>query len=226
MANKYYEMYINEEGIDESLLNVKIANANFEDHFWHLAALSLYYQKLGDEYLEKVCISKLCDLNFSYTALIYFEKYGVLPEKLKVYLTPFSEKMKQDKLEQRISYYNKKSRKINISDALVYSLTSLSVVPLMLFLVFVLKLDTKVTLIISIAFLLVLQMLVNPSTIRLRRQKKLLKTQSVIDKKLNAYLSYNDHFSYLFNDDLYVSLIKAKNDKKRNEIIAKIKENM
>ena len=99
--NKYYEMF-KEGNVDEGILDVSLGNASFEDHFWHLACVSKYYQNTNNSYLEKMCLRKLCDLNYAYAAIIYFDKEGVLPKKYKQYLIHFEHQMNDDLLEERI----------------------------------------------------------------------------------------------------------------------------
>ena len=226
MDNKYFDMFMDESSIDDSILEEKLANRTFEDHFWHLACLVMYYKNKKDEYLEKVCLGKLTDLNYAYSAMLYFDKCEVLPSKYKQYLVPFKESMRNTKLEDRITYFNKHDKSTNFKDFLLYSLSTLSVVPLMLLLILVFHLDTKITMIISIAFLLGLQFLVNPSTLKLRRMRKMNMNSSVISNQLKNYLSYYDRFAVLFQNELYVDLIKAKKEEKRQEIIEKIKKTM
>ena len=147
--NKYYEQFISED-FGKEILDAKMTNASFEDHFWHLACLSVYYKKENDAYLEKMCLRKLCDLNYAYSAMIYFHKYEVLPKRFLQYLTSFENNMVDDKLEARIQYYNKVDKKKNLKKYALYASTSLICIPLMLFLVFVCKLDTTISMLISI----------------------------------------------------------------------------
>ena len=136
--NKFYDLYIN-DNVDESILDAKMCGASFEDHFWHLACLSLYYEKQKDEYIEKYCLSTLCNLNYVYSAMLYFNKYDVLPSAYKSYLKPFVNTMRNDKTEARIAYYNKKDKNGNVKSAMRYSLMTLISIPIMLFLIFVCK---------------------------------------------------------------------------------------
>lgn len=217
--NKYYDLFISEE-VDDSILDAKISNTEFEDHFWHLAALSVYYKKQKDDYLEKMVLRKLCDLNYAYSALYYFDKLDVLPNKFKIYMTPFVNQMKDDKIEERIKFFNKQDKKKQTKSFMLYSASTLIVVPLMLLLVFGFKVDTTVAMVISIAVLFVMQFMMNP----IIKQRKAMKEYGrPIERRLENYLKYYDRFVPLFQNDLYMDLIRNKDEKKQEEIIKKIK---
>ena len=216
MNNKYYDLYISEE-IDDNIFDAKLAN--FEDHFWHMLCLSIYYQKHNDDYMEKLCLQRACDLNFAYSAMLLFDKKKVLDPKYQQYLVEFSNNMKDDKVEERIKYYNKKNANKKNLGFLWYSLISLSVIPVMLFLVFVCKLDTTISLIVSIVVMFVLQF-------AFQRMQKInrRKTYRKVESRLEKYLKYYDRFAYLLQNDLYIDLIRAKEgSKEEQEIIDKIK---
>lgn len=219
--NKYYDLYINEK-VDESILDAKLSSNNFEDHFWHLACLALYYEKQKDEYLEKYCLSTLCNLNFAYGAMVYFNKYDVLPSNYKVYIKPFVHSMKNEKTEARIAYYNKFDSRKNIKSALRYSLMTLITIPIMLFLIFVCKVETTTAMIISIAAVFILEIFLNPvlkaRSIRKREQNR------EFDKRLEKHLCFYNRFAKLLQNDLYIDLIKAKKEEQIQEIVNKIKK--
>ncbi len=216
MNNKYYDLYISEE-VDENILNEK--PVSFEDHFWHLLALSILYKKQGDEYLEKTCLQKACDLNYAYSAMLYFEKVDVLPSNYKQYLDKFQNEMKDDKVEERIKYFNKKSANKKNLGFLWYSLISLSIIPLMLFLVFVCKLDTTIAAIIAIVLMFGGQFLLT----RMQKRRRYTNIRP-LEKRLENYLKYYDRFAKLFQNELYIDLIRSKNgSEQEKEIIDKIK---
>ena len=193
MNNKYYDLFINEE-VDESLLNEK--PLSFEDHFWHLLALSVLYKKQGDEYLEKTCLQKACDLNYAYNA-----------------------KMKDDKVEERIKYYNKRSANKKNLGFLWYSLISLSIIPVMLFLVFVCKLETTISAIIAIVLMFGAQFLFT----RMQKRNRYMKVRP-LEKRLENHLKYYDRFAKLFQNELYIDLIRAKDgSEQEKEIVEKLK---
>ncbi len=216
MNNKYYDLYISEE-IDESIFDQKLTS--FEDHFWHMLCLSIYYQKQNDEYMEKLCLQRACDLNFVYSAMLLFEKKDVLDPKFKQYLSEFSNNMKDDKVEERIKYYNKRNSRGKNLGFLWYSLISLSIIPVMLFLVFVCKLDTTISVIISIVVMFFLQFVFQRMQ-KVKRRKVYRKTEARLEK----YLKYYDRFAHLLQNDLYIDLIRAKEGSKEElEIIEKLK---
>lgn len=216
MNNKYYDLFINEE-VDENLLNEK--PVSFEDHFWHLLALSVLYKKQGDEYLEKTCLQKACDLNYAYNAMIYFEKKEVLPPNYKQYLTEFTNQMKDDKVEERIKYYNKRSANKKNLGFLWYSLISLSIIPVMLFLVFVCKLETTIAAIIAIVLMFGGQFLFT----RMQKRNRYMKVRP-LEKRLENHLKYYDRFAKLFQNELYIDLIRTKDgSEQEKEIVEKLK---
>lgn len=221
--NKFYDLYINNK-VDDSILDVKMGGATFEDHFWHLACLALYYENKKDEYIEKYCLSTLCNLNYVYSAMLYFNKYEVLPSAYKSYIKPFVNTMKNDKTEARIAFYNKKDKKGNVKSAMRYSLMTLITIPLMLFLIFVCKLETTIAMVVSIAAVFILELFINPITRNRSIKKK--NENRVFDKRLASYLSYYDRFAKLLQNDLYMDLIKARKEDKIQEIVNKLKKGL
>ena len=221
--NKFYDLYINNK-VDDSILDVKMGGATFEDHFWHLACLALYYENKKDEYIEKYCLSTLCNLNYVYSAMLYFNKYEVLPSTYKSYIKPFVNTMKNDKTEARIAFYNKKDKNGNVKSAMRYSLMTLITIPIMLFLIFVCKVDTTIAMIVSIIAVFVLELFVNPITRNRSIKKK--NENRVFDKRLANYLSYYDRFAKLLQNDLYMDLIKARKEDKIQEIVNKLKKGL
>ena len=95
----------------------------------------------------------------------------VLPNNYKKYIKPFEHKMKNDKLELLISETNKRDKKYHLKDFLLYSLVSLFVLPIMLILVLVFKMDSTTAAIVAIIGLLLGQTLITPAT-KQRRQIK------------------------------------------------------
>ena len=130
--------------------------------------------------------------------------------------------MKNDKTEARIAYYNKKEKNKSLKSALKYSLMTLLCIPLMLILIFLLGVDTEVAMFISIGFVFVLELFVNP-VIKNRKIMAMNKNRE-FDSRLASYLSYYDRFAKLFQNQLYIDLIKAKDEEKINEIVNQIKK--
>lgn len=219
MNNKYYDKYINED-VDDSILSER--PSSFEDHFWHMLCLSVYYKNKNDEYLEKMCIQKACDLNYAYSAMLYFDKKEVLPSKYKVYISQeFANNMKDDKVEARIKYFNKKNARGKNLGFLWYSLIGLAIIPVMLFLVFVCKMETTVAAIVSIALMFVGQFVYR----YFQKRSMYSRVRRKIEHKLEEYLKYYDRFAYLFKNELYIDLIRAKDgSESEKEIIEKLKK--
>ena len=202
-------------------------NASLEDHFWHLACLSRFYKEHNDSYYEKMCLKTLCDMNYAFAAMLYFDKEKVLPRRYKQYLIPFEHAMKDDLLEERIKFYNKKDQKKNIKKYALYALTSLISIPLMLLLVFVFKVKTEIAMIISIVAIFGLDMLGRPLIDQMEKNKEIkLANARGEDKRLDNYLKYYDRFALLFQNKLYVDLISVKKEDTKQEIIKKIKESV
>ena len=219
MNNKYYDKYINED-VNDDILEER--PSSFEDHFWHMLCLSVYYKNKGDEYLEKMCIQKACDLNYAYSAMLYFDKKEVLPSKYKVYISQdFQNNMKDDKVEARIKYFNKKNARSKNLGFLWYSLSGLAIIPVMLFLVFVCKMDTTIAAILSIALMFVGQFVYR----YFQKRSMYSRVRRKIERKLEEYLKYYDRFAYLFKNELYIDLIRAKDgSESEKEIIEKLKK--
>lgn len=221
--NKYYEMFIN-NNIEETILKINPNSLSFEDHFWHFACLSIYYKEKKDFYMHKKSLSAACDLNYYYNAMIYLDAYGVLPNNYKKYIKQFEHKMKNDKLEKLIIEANKKDKRGKGKEFLLYSLVSLLVIPIMLILVFVFKMDSTTATIISIIGLLLGQMLIGPFK-KQRQEMKIYKRDSQISKEEKNFFDYLYLFNNLFNDKKLVAMIKCDNDEDRNKIIEAIKKN-
>lgn len=221
--NKYFEMFIN-NNIEETILKINPNSLSFEDHFWHFACLSIYYKDKKDFYMHKKSLSAACDLNYYYNAMIYLDAYGVLPNNYKKYIKQFEHKMKNDKLEKLIIEANKKDKRGKGKEFLLYSLVSLLVIPIMLILVFVFKMDSTTATIISIIGLLLGQMLIGPFK-KQRQEMKIYKRDSQISKEEKNFFDYLYLFNNLFNDKKLVAMIKCDNDEDRNRIIEAIKKN-
>jgi TRAP-type uncharacterized transport system fused permease subunit len=132
--------------------------------------------------------------------------------------------MKNDKTEARIAFYNKKDKNGNVKSAMRYSLMTLITIPIMLFLIFVCKVDTTIAMIVSIIAVFVLELFVNPITRNRSIKKK--NENRVFDKRLANYLSYYDRFAKLLQNDLYMDLIKARKEDKIQEIVNKLKKGL
>lgn len=221
--NKYYEMFIN-NNIEETILKINPNSLSFEDHFWHFACLSIYYKEKKDFYMHKKSLSAACDLNYYYNAMIYLDAYGVLPNNYKKYIKQFEHKMKNDKLEKLIIEANKKDKRGKGKEFLLYSLVSLLVIPIMLILVFVFKMDSTTATIISIIGLLLGQMLIGPFK-KQHQEMKIYKRDSQISKEEKNFFDYLYLFNNLFNDKKLVAMIKCDNDEDRSKIIEAIKKN-
>ena len=220
--NKYYEMFIN-ENIDESILKVNPNSLSFEDHFWHYACMSILYKNKKEFYLHKKCLSSACDLNYFYNAMLYFKAHDVLPLNFQKYVKDFEHKMKDDKLEDLILKANKKDKGEIGKDFLIYSLGSLLVIPIMLLLVFVFKLDTSAAAVISILALLLGQGLVSPFR-KQRKEMKRMQREQTLTKEEKTFFDYKLIFYNLMNDPKLVALIKAEDDEEKNIIIDAIKK--
>ncbi len=220
-SSKYYLLF-KEGNISSSILDEKLKDVSFEDHYWHMACLAKYYESINDKYLEKAALGKLCDLNYAYASLIYFEKLEVLPSKFKQYTKAFSNNMKDDYIENRIVWYNKSEKKVNVKSFILYGSTSILVIPLMFFLVYVCKCTTDLAMIISVIFLLATQFIFNP----FMSKRKIDKNASIIDNKLRNYMNYYERFVPLLKNEKYIALIKAKNEYKREKIIEDIKKTL
>lgn len=221
--NKYYDMFIS-GNINHHILNTSLANANFEDHYWHMACLVEYYKSRGQTYLEKLVLGKVCDLNYIYNALFYYNTRDVLPSEFKQYLCEFKNGMADKKIEDEIAYFNKQDKKKQRRRFWIYCASGLLVIPLMLLLTLVFKMDTTYSVIVSVLFLFATQFIFNPQTIEKWQNKKLMKTQDVeISKELEGYIKYIDRFRKLVNDDLYIKLVREKNEEKINKIVEEIK---
>lgn len=221
--NKYYEMFIN-ENIDESILKVNHNSLSFEDHFWHFACLSIYYRNNKNFYMYKKSLSAACDLNYYYNAMYYFNAYDVLPNNYKKYVKQFEHKMKDDKLEELIIQANKKDKKSKGTEFLLYSLFSLIVIPLMLILVFVFKVESTIATIIAVITLFVGQTFIGPIQ-KQKRQTKALQQENLLTKEEKSFFDYIHLFNNLFSDKKLVALIKCENDQDRDTIVECIKKN-
>lgn len=221
--NKYYEMFIN-ENIDESILKVNHSSLSFEDHFWHYACMSIYYKNKNDFHMFKKSLSSACELNYIYNALLYFEAFNVLPINFKKHIKNFEHKMKDDKIENLIAYSNKQDKKKMRKSFLLYSLGSVLIIPLMLLLVFVFKLDTTIAAIVSVLCLLLSQTFMTPMRNR-RQQFKIAKRNSEMTKEEKTYFNYLLPFNNLLYSEKYMAMIKADNDEERDLIVKAIKTN-
>ena len=156
--------------------------------------------------------------------MVYFNKYDVLPSNYKAYIKPFVNKMKNDKTEARIAYFNKLDKKGSFKSAISYSLMTLLCIPIMLFLIFICRVETTIAMIISIVIIFVLELFLNPIT-RSRSLKKKNNNRK-FDKRLENYLSYYNRFAKLLQNDLYMELIKENKEDKIQDIVNKIKKEL
>lgn len=222
--NKYYEMFINEK-VDESILKVNIKSLSFEDEFWYYSSLSIYYKQKKNYYLQKKALTIACNLNYYYNAFIYFDAYFVLPQKFKRCLTKFEHPMNDDKLEKEIKYANKKDNINYAKKYFLYGLLTLLVIPLMLLLVLVLKMDSTLATIIAIGFIFIMQSFTNPMIKRSRNKSRYL-----IESKMNQHektVFYHPNiYDEIMNDERYIAMIKAKDEETIKKIAHAIKNNL
>ncbi len=221
--NKYYEMFIN-ENIDDSILKVNPSSLSFEDHFWHFACMSVYYKNKNDFHMFKKSLSSACDLNYIYNALLYFEAFNILPQNFKKHLKNFEHKMKDDKIEALIAYANKQDKKKMRFNFLIYSLSSLLIIPLMFLLVFVFKMDTTVAAVVAVLFLFLTQTFASPMK-RRRQELKIAKRNSEMTKEEKSFFNYLLAFNNLLYSEKYLAMIKAETDEERDLIVKAIKTN-
>ena len=154
--------------------------------------------------------------------MLYFDKKEVLPSKYKAYISQeFQNNMKDEKVEARIKYFNKKNARGKNLGFLWYSLIGLAIIPVMLFLVFVCKMETTVAAIVSIALMFVGQFVYR----YFQKRSMYSRVRRKIERKLEEYLKYYDRFAYLFKNELYIDLIRAKDgSESEKEIIEKLKK--
>ena len=156
--------------------------------------------------------------------MYFFDAHKVLPNNYKKYVKPFEHQMKNDKLEELIKQTNKRDKKEHMKDFLWYSLASLLVLPLMLILVFVFKMETTTAAIIAIIGLLLGQTFASPFT-KQRKQIKYQKIEANISKEERMYFDYLMMFDNLLKDRKLIALIKSETDEEKNIIIDCIKKN-
>lgn len=221
--NKYYDMFINDK-IDDNLLNVNPNGLSYEDRFWHFACLALLYKNKKNDYMEKKCLSAACDLNYYYNAFIFFDAYEVLPKEFQKDLKKFEHQMNNEKLDQLINEVNKTTKKFDFKGFLLYMLTTLLIIPLMILLILVFKLDKTLSVIIAVLFLFLSQQFFSPFN-RQRRELKTKKKEQELSKKESSFFNYTNHLNYVFNDPRYLEMIRAKDEEKVKEIAQLIKEN-
>ena len=228
--SKYYKLF-NEGNIYESILKESVGGWSFEDHYWHMACLALYYKETKQEHLEKNCLSNLCDLNYVFNALTYYDSLGVLPVNYKKYITPFNNPMVDVKINFEIERFNKDAKRKQRRKYFLSSLTTLITIPLMLFLMLVCKLDANISVAIAIVFLILLQTLTSPflENTKFRQMiknyfKRKKKVQNNISKELNEYFKYLDRFVKIVNEEHYKALARTKDDEEIKTIVKAIKE--
>ena len=90
----------------------------------------------------------------------------------------------------------------------------------MLLLVFVFKVETNTAVVISIMLLFGLEIFLNP----LFKQRKMVnKYKQEVNEDLKQYLRYYEKFFPILKNELYIDLIRVKDEKKQKAIIDKIK---
>lgn len=229
MSSLYYDLF-NIGNIGESILDEELGNKSFEDHYWHLACVAKYYEIINDSENEKAVLTKLCDMNYVFNALYHYKKYDCLPNKYNQYIIPFENSMVDQRIEDRINYFNKQERKNKNKKYWFTSLTTLISIPLMLFLMLVCKMDSTTAIIITIVAIMLIELMTNPfmengflqRSIRNIFSRK--KKQYVVPEKLNKYFKYLDRFIRIVNNDLYLALARAQNDDEIEKIVKTIKE--
>ena len=229
MANyNYFEKFDNND-IDESILHENVSGWDFEDHYWHFACLALYYKNINERHLEKECLSKMCDMNYVFNAFVYYNSLGVLPLTYKKYITKFKNDMVNEKIDKQIEDINKAGKRKQRRKYFLSSLVSLITIPLMLFLMLVCHLDSSISIVISIFFLLMIQFLTSPlmknTKINIfirslfKRKKKI---DNYISKELNEYYKYLDRFVRIVNNEYYLALVKSQGDEEQTKKIVRI----
>ena len=228
--NRFFVLYDNNE-VDENLLKMSVSGWSFEDHYWHFACLALYYKNTNQKHLEKECLSKMCDMNYVYNALSYYNTLGILPTNYKKYIIKFTSPMVNDKVDKQIEEVNKDSRRKQRRKYWLSSLTTLLTIPLMLFLMLVCKLDNTTSIIISIVFLFLMQTITSPlmANTRLRKYLKSIfernkKTENHLSKEVNEYFKYLDRFVRIVNNEYYLAIAREKDEVKIQELVKIIKE--
>lgn len=221
--NKYYEMFMN-DNIDDQIINVNPNSLSFEDRFWHFVCLSCYYKNHNNKYMQKKCLSAACDLNYYYNAFIFYDAYGVLPKECKKDMKPFEHSMNNEKVDALIKEVNKNDKKFDFKGFLLYSLVTLLIIPLMLLLILVFKMDKTVSIVISVLALFLGQSFFSPMN-RQRKERKAKQQEEAISKNEKNYFNYLNRLNYMFSDPRYVEMIRAKDEEKVKEIASLIKEN-
>jgi len=228
MSSKYYTLLYSDK-IEESILHEHVGGWSFEDHYWHMACLAYYYKNLNDDDVERKCLSELTDLNYAYNAFCFFDSYGVLPLKYKYVTKPFENSMVDKKIEDEINRHNKLARKKSNKKYWLSSLATLIIIPLMLFLMLVCKLDSNTSIIISIIVLLFIQTLTSPwmenTKFRIYLKARFSKKkEKPLPQELNEYFKYLDRFLKIVNNEYYVALTRAKDENEAKELAKTIKE--
>lgn len=221
--NKFYEMFMN-DNIDDSIINVNPNSLTFEDRFWHFACLSIYYKNYNNKYMQKKCLSAACDLNYYHNAFIFYDAYGVLPREFQKDYKKFEHSMNNEKIDEMIKEVNKIDKKFNFKGFILYTLITLSIIPIMLLLVLVFHLDSTVSAIISIVLLFFGQSVISPMN-RQRKQMKERKQEDYLSKNEKNYFNYVNHLSFAFSDPRYMAMIKAANEEEVKKIAELIKTN-
>jgi len=221
MDNQYYTKFINED-IDSMILHVPQKEMDFEDHFWHMACLSVYYRMQNDEYMERQCLNKMADMNMAYSTIGYLDYSKCLPLGYFKYLKKFDNPMKNDTLEKRIAELNHKDKKKKFWSYFIYAASGLVVIPLMLLLMVVFKLDSTFSVIIAIVFLVGVQFLLNPTTRQYRKAKKGMETR-VVESELAKYFDYYKRFDRLMTNPKVIAFIKEKDKEKMKKMAEELK---
>lgn len=197
---------------------------SFEDVFWHFACMSMYYRQNNDFYMTKKCLTAVCDLNYYYTALIYFHAFAILPKKFEKYIKKFEHPMKNDKLEGMIHDANKRDKKDIRKSFWLYSSFSLLLIPLMIILIVVLHVPEKTAVIIGVLFMFSMQIFGGPLH-KKRLARKERKREILLNANERRYFNYLLPIRALINDKKYQAMIYSESDAERKTIIDAIKNN-
>ena len=219
--NPFYEKFNNQD-IDESIFKISQKKMTFEDSFWHLACMALYYKNNNNDFLEKRCLSKACDLNYIYNAYLYFDKCEFLPKTYQQYIKPFEHSMKNDQLELMIKEQNKKSRKFDGLGFGLYSLFTLLMLPLTLLFVFVFKMETTLSAFLSLGIVCVGQF-VFTNYRRRKKQRNEMMQENNIPRELKQIFQQLQKYEQIFQEQNYVYLLHSSKEEEKN-IIQCIKE--
>ncbi len=219
--NPFYEKFIQKD-VDETILKNSQYKMSFEDHFWLLACMALYYEQNNQDFLEQKCLSKACDLNYLYHAYLYFDSQKVLPKSYQPYLALFEHPMKNDQLEEMIQKCNKKARKTNGLGFAWYSLFTILMIPLTFLFALVFHWDATLSAFLSLG-IVTLGQLFFTNYRKNQKQRKDFLQQEQMPKEVKQIFSSIQKYEQIFQDPNYIALLRAKPEE-TEQIVQCIKE--